>query len=343
MILSRKIEDETELEELLSRPNESDIRAARNLNGDVLVLGAGGKMGPSLVVRIKRAIREAGLQYRVIAVVRKDRDGVFTEHRDGVDLVETDLLDPASYDRLPDAANVVFMAGRKFGSVGDQPLTWATNVWVAGLAANRYKSSRIVAFSTGNVYPFMPVDERGASEETASDPRGEYAQSALGRERIFEYFASAFGTRTLIYRLNYAVDLRYGVLVDIGRKVKSGAEINLTTGHANVIWQGDANSYCLRSFDLCNSPARILNVTGLKTISVRETAEKFAKRFGVPARLTGQEASTALLSDARLCADLLGPAEVDEDLLFEMTAEWLSSGGSTLDKPTKFESRDGRF
>ncbi|MBS1820867.1 MAG: NAD(P)-dependent oxidoreductase [Acidobacteria bacterium] len=343
MITTQRIDSEEELEERLTRPNGADIEAAAQWNGDLMVLGAGGKMGPSLVVRAKRAIQAAGLKHRVIAVVRKDRDGVFAPHKDGVDLIETDLLDPESYTRLPDAPNVVFMAGRKFGSLGDQPLTWATNVWAAGLAANRFRSSRIVAFSTGNVYPFMPVDGPGADESVGAAPRGEYAQSALGRERIFEYFATAYGTPTVIYRLNYAVDLRYGVLVDIGKKVKEGREIDLTTGYANVIWQGDANSYCLRSFALCTSPARLLNVTGLKTISVRKTAEKFGRYFGKAPVFAGEEASTALLSNAGLCAELLGPAEVDEEALFTMTAEWLNNGGTTLGKPTKFEIRDGQF
>lgn len=343
MTIDQQIRDVEDLEERLTRPNEQDVAAAAQLNGDVLVLGAGGKMGPSLVVRMKRAIQEAGLKHRVVAVVRKDRDGVFAPHKDGVDLIETDLLDPESYARMPDAPNVVFMAGRKFGSSGDQPMTWATNVWMAGLAANRFRSSRIVAFSTGNVYPFTPVKGRGANEETATSPVGEYAQSALARERIFEYFAGAFGTPTLIYRLNYAVDLRYGVLVDIGQKVLNGETIDVTTGYANVIWQGDANSYCLRSFALCDAPARFLNVTGLKTISVRETAQRFGKRFGKTVRLTGHEAETALLSDATECNRLLGPGEVSEDELFEMTADWLMADGATLGKPTKFERRDGSF
>ena len=343
MVSCAKINNEIDLEEALTRPNEADVEAARQLHGDVLVLGAGGKMGPSLVARIKRAIQAAGLSHRVIAVVRRDLEGVFAAHPDGVDLVETDLLDPASYDRIPDASNVVFMAGRKFGSVGDQPLTWATNVWVAGLAANRFRSSRIIAFSTGNVYPFMAADSKGADETTLPQPVGEYAQSALGRERIFEYFANAYGTPTLIYRLNYAVDLRYGVFVDIGNKVKRGEEIDLTTGYANVIWQGDANSYCLRAFAHCESPAKLLNVTGLRRISVREAAERFGSRFGVKPRFKGVESPTALLSDASLCTKLMGPAEINEDALFEMTADWLSIGGHTLNKPTKFESRDGRF
>lgn len=343
MMTEQKIRNEVDLEERLTRPSAQDIAAAKQLNGDVLVLGAGGKMGPSLVVRIKRAIQQAGLSHRVIAVVRKDREKVFAAHADGVDLIEMDLLNPESYGKMPDAPNVVFMAGRKFGSSGDQPMTWATNVWMAGLAANRFRSSRIVAFSTGNVYPFMPVNGAAASEETKTSPVGEYAQSALARERIFEYFSEAFGTPTLIYRLNYAVDLRYGVLVDIGQKVLRGDPIDVTTGYANVIWQGDANSYCLRAFSLCASPARFLNVTGLKTISVREMAERFGERFNKRPEIIGQEADTALLSDASLCAELLGPGEVNEDELFEMTADWLSADGATLGKPTKFERRDGSF
>lgn len=338
-----QIHTDAQLEEQLTTPNAADVEVASKLGGDVLILGAGGKMGPSLAVRIKRAIQQAGAGHRVIAVVRKDREGVFSNHTDGVDLIETDLLDSETYKQLPDARNVIFMAGRKFGSAGDQPLTWATNVLVAGLAANRYRTSRIVAFSTGNVYPFMPVDSRGANEETPLDPRGEYAQSAVGRERLFEYFSNTYGTPTLIFRLNYAVDLRYGVYVDIGQKVRNGEPINLATGYANVIWQGDANSYCLRSLDLCAAPARFLNITGQRTISVRECAERFGKRFGRQPKFIGEETPTALLSDARLCESLLGPAEINEDQLFEMTANWLEAGGATLGKPTKFESRDGRF
>lgn len=332
-----------QLEERLTRPNAADLEAARNLRGDVLVLGAGGKMGPSLVVRIKRAIQQAGLRHRVIAVVRKDRDAVFAPHRDGVDLIETDLLDPSSYGAMPDAPNVVFMAGRKFGSSGEQALTWATNVWMAGLAGDRFRSSRIVAFSTGNVYPFVSVDGPAPTELTPPSPIGEYAQSTLGRERMFEYFSSTYGAPTLIYRLNYAVDLRYGVLVDIAQKVLAGVPVDLTTGHVNAIWQGDANSYCLRSFALAASPARVLNVTGLQRLSVRNVAERFGRLFGREPILVGTEAPSALLSDASRCIAELGPLEVSEDDLIEMTAAWLRSGGSTLGKPTKFESRDGKF
>jgi nucleoside-diphosphate-sugar epimerase len=335
--------DEDKLEERLSDPSERDVAAASQLEGDVMILGAGGKMGPTLAARAARAIQKAGLKHRVFAVVRKQREGVFRRFSESVDVIEADLLDPKSFDTLPDAPNVVFMVGRKFGSVGNLPLTWATNAWIAGLAAQRFRCSRIVAFSTGNVYPFVSADGPGADEHTAVAPVGEYAQSTLARERIFEYFSSACGTPVLLFRLNYAIDLRYGVLLDICKKVVHAEPIDLTTGFVNVIWQGDANSYCLRSFALCNSPAQILNVTGLKKLSVREVAQKFGDRFGKTPKFVGTESKSALLSDASRCAQLLGPPEITEDQLIEMTASWFSAGGVTLGKPTGFEKRDGNF
>ncbi len=335
--------NEETLEERLTTPSERDVAAASQLQGDVMILGAGGKIGPSLAVRVARAIQKAGLKHRVIAVVRKDRAGTFGRFSESVDVVEADLLDPKSFEALPDAPNVVFMVGRKFGSVGDLPLTWATNAWIAGLAAQRFRRSRIVVFSTGNVYPFVSVDGRGAPEDTTVAPVGEYAQSALARERIFEYFSSTYRTPVLLFRLNYAVDLRYGVLLDICEKVFYGEPIDLTTGFVNVIWQGDANSYCIRSFDLCDSPSRILNVTGLKKLSVRDVAQKFGNRFGKAPNFTGTESKSALLNDASQCARLLGLPDISEDQLIEMTASWFSAGGVTLGKPTKFERRDGNF
>jgi len=244
------IRTERELEDRLTAPSEWDIEAASRLEGDVILLGAGGKIGPTLATRMARAIEAAGLRHRVIAVVRRNRAGLFAESSDRIEIVEADLLDPTSFDALPDAPNVVFMVGRKFGSEQDLPSTWVTNAWIAGLAARRFQNSRVVVFSTGNVYPFVSADGPGANEHTPVAPTGEYAQSALARERIFEYFSSARGTRVLLFRLNYAVDLRYGVLLDICEKVVSGEPIDLTTGFVNVIWQGDCSSYCLRSFAL---------------------------------------------------------------------------------------------
>ena len=337
------ISDERELEERLRTPSAHDVDAASRLQGDVLILGAGGKMGPSLAMRIAQAIQAAGGKHKVIAVVRKDRAGILGAPSSGVQVIEADLLGPDGLDALPDAPNVVFMVGRKFGAESDLPLTWATNVWIAGLAAQRFRHSRIVAFSTGNVYPFVPAEGPGANEHTPPAPRGEYAQSTLARERIFEYFSNTQGTPVLLFRLNYAIDLRYGVLNDICEKVLRGEPIDLTTGFVNVIWQGDANSYCLRAFSLCSSPARILNVTGTRTLSVRAIAQRFGQLLGKVPVFTGTESSSALLSDASRCAELLGAAELSEDQLIEMTAHWLRRGGVTLGKPTKFEVRDGAF
>jgi nucleoside-diphosphate-sugar epimerase len=334
---------EAELNDILVAPSARDIESAARLKGDVIVLGAGGKMGPSLVGRLRRALQQVGKQQRVIAVVRKHRDGALQHLSQGNDVIEADLLDSATYGRLPDAPNVIFMTGRKFGSTGDQPLTWATNVWMAGLAAQRFASSRIVAFSTGNVYPFVPASGPGANEDTPPAPVGEYAQSALARERIFQYFSNVNATPMLFYRLNYAVDLRYGVLVDICEKVLGDRPIDLTTGYVNAIWQGDANSYCLRALALCEAPARVLNVTGTQTMSVRELAVQFGDRVGKRPQFVGSEAETSLLSDASRCVKLLGPPEIDEQQLIEMTAHWLLRVGITLGKPTKFERRDGTF
>lgn len=335
--------DENSLDEQLTDPSDRDVAAASQLEGDVIILGAAGKMGPSLAVRIDRAIRTAGLKHRVIAVVRKARGDIFGKFSNRIEVVEADLLDRKGVDALPDAPNVVFMVGRKFGSMGDLPLTWATNVWVAGLAAQRFQHSRMVVFSTGNVYPFVSADGRGAKEDTAAAPVGEYAQSTLARERIFEYFSNAYQTPVLLFRLNYSVDLRYGVLLDICEKVISGKPIDLTTGFVNVIWQGDANSYCFRSLPLCDSPPRILNVTGVKKLSVREVALRFGQRFGKAPKFVGTEAANALLSDASRCVELLGEPDISEDQLIEMTADWVNAGGVTLGKPTKFEIRDGAF
>ncbi len=341
--MKNPIQTEADLYEFLTRPSDRDIEAVSSLGGDVLVLGAGGKMGPTLVDRMCRSIRQAGARYRVIAVVRQNRDGLFRQLSDGDSVIEADLLDPASYGSLPEAPNIVFMAGRKFGSMGDLPLTWATNVWMAGLAAQRFHRSRIVVFSTGNVYPFVDANSRGATEDTAISPVGEYAQSAVGRERIFQYFANTYGTKILIYRLNYAVDLRYGVLVDICEKVVREEAIDLSVGHVNAIWLGDANSYCLRSFVLCEAPARIVNVTGGKTLSVRELALTFGRHFNKTPHFVGRESRTALLSDASRCIADLGPPEADDGEMVEMTANWYKIGGVTLGKPTRFERRDGAF
>jgi nucleoside-diphosphate-sugar epimerase len=337
-------ENEEQLESLLSAPNAADIDVMRRLPGDLLLLGAGGKMGPSLARRIKRASQAAGIERRVIAVSRFSSPQARPElEENGVETIACDLFNRDEVDSLPKCENVLYLAGRKFGSMDRSDLTWAGNTIIPAYVAHRYRDSRIVAFSTGNVYRFVKAASGGSIESDSPDPRGEYAQSCLGRERVFEYFSREYGTRCLIFRLNYAVDLRYGVLVDIARKVYEGTPVDLTVPAFNVIWQGDANSYALRCLELCQSPPRILNVTGPETISTRRAAEFFAARFDCEAVFQGEENDGALLNNASLCHRLLGYPEVTLGELMEMVAHWIEIGGTSLNKPTKFEVTDGRF
>lgn len=337
------IENEQQLEAKLSTPNDRDVELMRRLKGDVIVLGAGGKMGPSLAKLAKRASDGAGGR-RVIAVSRFSSPQSRAELESaGVETISCDLLDRDDVAKLPDCENALFLAGRKFGSADRSDLTWAMNTVVPANAAYRYRDSRIVAFSTGNVYPFVSADSGGSVETDEPQPRGEYAQSCLGRERVFEFFSREYGTKCLIFRLNYAVDLRYGALVDIARKVYDGRAVDLTVGHFNVIWQGDANSYALQALELCESPPRFLNVTGPEIVSAREAAEFYARRFRREARFSGQESGEALLNNAALCRQLLGEAEVKLEELMEWVAHWVEAGGRSLNLPTKFEVSDGKF
>ncbi len=333
-----------ELEEALARPAAGDVDALRELEGDLLILGAGGKMGPSLAVKAKRAIDEAGVRKRVIGVSRFGEPGL-RERLDqaGVETIAADLMDRDALRDLPEAPNVVFMAGRKFGTRGAEHLTWAMNVLLPAMAAERYRNSRIVAFSSGNVYPLRRVVEGGASEAVETNPVGEYAQSVRGRERIFEHYAERWGLRSVLLRLNYAVELRYGVLEDIARKVHERRPVDLAMGSVNVIWQGDANSVALRAFSLCSSPPAVLNVTGPETLSVRGIAERFGGLFGVEPTFRGTEEESALLNDAGKCHRLFGYPSVSAGEAIEWIADWICAGGASLEKPTHFEARDGRF
>ncbi len=333
-----------ELERRVSEPSEADRSFMRDLQGDIIVLGAGGKMGPSLAQLARRAAEEAGVRKRIIAVSR------FTSaasrrrlEATNIEVIACDLLNPEEVSHLPSCENVLYLAGRKFGSTGRPDLTWAMNAIAPTLAAYRYCESRIVAFSTGNVYGFTDVGGGGSRETDRVSPVGEYAQSCLARERIFEYYSNSHKTECLIFRLNYAVDLRYGVLVDIAQKVYSGEAVDVTVPAFNAIWQRDANSYALRALGLCSSPPRILNVTGAETVSVREMAESFAKQCGRACQIAGSEASTALLTDASLCHSLLGAPSVSLTTLKEMVANWIIAGGETLNKPTHFEVVDGSY
>jgi nucleoside-diphosphate-sugar epimerase len=339
------VKTESELEELLSRPDEKTAEAMAALEGDLLILGAGGKMGPSLARLARRACDRASVQKRIIAVARFTNSKLPAElSKDGIETIACDLLDPESLSRLPDVPNVIFMAARKFGTSGEAHMTWAMNTYLPGLVADRYRNSQIVAFSTGNVYPLRSISQGGATEATPVDPVGEYAQSALGRERMFEYGSAQWGTRGVILRLNYAVELRYGVLVDIGLAVFERRPISLGMPHVNVIWQGDANAWCLRSFAHCQSPPLILNITGTETLSVLHIAHEFGKQFGMePTFAPGTEGASALLNDAAKARALFGEPKVGTGELIGWIADWIRNGRALLNKPTHFQTRDGRF
>jgi nucleoside-diphosphate-sugar epimerase len=339
------IQNIADLEELLARPRDTDAAAMAELQGDLLILGVGGKMGPSLARLAQRACEKAGIRRRIVAVARFSNADLPKElAADGIEPIACDLLEPAALNSLPDIPNVIFMAARKFGSSGAEHLTWAMNTFLPGLVAERYRNSRIVAFSTGNVYPLRSATEGGATEATPIGPIGEYAQSALGRERMFEYGSSRYGTSVAILRLNYAVELRYGVLVDIGRAVFERRPVLLSMPHVNVIWQGDANSWCLRSFAHCQSPPFVLNITGPETLSVRELAAEFGTHFGVEP-IFGPEANdpTSLLNHAGKANSLFGQPSVTPSEMIAWIADWIREGGTMLNKPTHFQTRDGKF
>ena len=339
-----QINTETELEEILSRPSEADTTAMAKLDGDLLILGAGGKMGPSLARRARRAAEKADVPKRILAVARfSDNELRKTLESEGIETAVSDLLVPGALAKLPDFPNVIFMAARKFGTSGSEELTWAMNTYLPGLVAERFRASRIVAFSTGNVYPLRHVTHGGAVEDTPPAPEGEYAQSALGRERMFEYGSRSWGTAVAILRLNYAIDLRYGVLLDIGAAVFERRPVDVRMALVNVIWQGDANSFCLQSFAHCQSPPLILNLTGPETLSVRFIAEEFGRRFNVKPTFSSEETDTALLNNAAKAHQMFGYPRVTASEMIDWTAAWISAGGSRLNKATHFQVRDGKF
>ncbi len=335
-----------ELEEVLSRPYPETIEALKSLKGDFMVLGAGGKIGPSLVGTLTRGLREAGVKATVYAVSRFTRAELGDVARRledyGAVVIKADLTDPEQVKALPNAENVIFMVGRKFGTSEDPGATWVTNVLTSALVAGRFKDSRIVVFSTGNVYPLVPVSSGGATEDTEPGPVGEYAWSALARERVFQHYMVKYGTRGVIIRLNYACELRYGVLVDIALKVLRGEPIDLRMGYVNVIWQGDVNNAAIRSLTLAQNPPLVLNVTG-PVISVRQVAEEFGKLLGKEPVFKYSEEDTALLSNPGRMYRLLGPPRVSVELMIRWIAHWLRANGTVYNLPTHYEVKDGRF
>jgi len=332
---------ETELDDALSSPRPETEAALAACPGDVVVLGAGGKMGPTLARMARRA---AGDSRRVMAVSRWSSSDVRRRLEEvGVETLSADLLDHDAVMKLPDAPNVIFMAGQKFGTTGAPEMTWGMNTLVPAYCADRYRASRIVAFSTGNVYALTPVESGGSQETDALAPVGEYAASCVGRERMFELASRTHGTRVALLRLNYAIDLRYGVLVDLAVKVFRSEPVSVDMGYVNVIWQGDANRVALESLPLASAPPFVLNLTGRETLSVRELATWFGKRFGKLPRFAGSERSDALLSNTSRLSSSFAPATVTVDEMRTRVADWVERGGSLLGKPTSFETRDGRF
>jgi nucleoside-diphosphate-sugar epimerase len=333
-----------ELEDRLSRPSDQLIEEITKIDGDILILGVGGKMGPSLAKLAKRAINQAGVSKQVIGVSRFSKGSLQQElEQEGIQTIAADLLNENDLDKLPKLRNIIYMAGNKFGTSGNESFTWAMNAYLPGKVAETFKDSNLVAFSTGNVYPLTSVNNGGSTESSQTNPIGEYAQSCLGRERIFEHFSKTNNTPTLIFRLNYAIDLRYGVLMDIAESVYQQKPINLSMGNANVIWQGDANDWAIRSLNYCSSPAKILNVTGPETLSVRYAAEEFGKQFNKVPVFMNEESDRSLLSNAAQAFKMFGYPSVTLAQMIDWTANWVKQGGETLNKPSKFQEREGAF
>ncbi|MFA6794633.1 MAG: NmrA family NAD(P)-binding protein [Proteiniphilum sp.] len=325
-------------------PSQRLIDDIQRIEGDILILGAGGKMGPSMARLAVEAVRRSGTDKRVIAVSRfSDEKLVKDLQAAGVEIIKADLLNESELQGLPDVPNVIYLAGYKFGTTGNEPYTWIMNTYLPAKVAEKYSNSRIVVFSSGNIYPLSPVTNGGSSEDIATSPVGEYAQSCLGRERMFQYFSQKNHTPMLLYRLNYANDVSYGILLEIARSVFEEKEIDLCMGNVNVIWQGDANEIALRSLLHCSSPARILNVTGPETVSVRWVALEFAKMFGKKISFTSTEEQNALLSNAAECFRLFGYPSVTLKQMMELIGRWVMEGGKTLNKPTHFQEREGKY
>ena len=328
----------------LLQPSDDLIADMAKIDGDILILGVGGKMGPALAKLAKQAIDKAGIIKKVIGIARFSEPGLQEELiQQGIETIRADLLDDAQLQALPDAKNVIYLAGTKFGTTGKESYTWAMNTYLPGRVADKYKNSRIVVFSTGNVYHLTPVAYGGATEDSVPEPVGEYAQSCLGRERIFQYFSTINNTPVLIYRLNYANDVAYGVLLEIAKLVKENKPVDLAMGSANVIWQGDANEIAIRALNHCSVPAKILNVTGPETLSVRWLAGQFGKMFGQTPVFINEEQPAALLSNAAESFRLFGYPKTPLKQIMELLVEWINQGGKTINKATHFQERKGKY
>jgi nucleoside-diphosphate-sugar epimerase len=328
----------------LLEPSDDLAADIAKIDGDIIILGVGGKMGPGLARVAKEAVDKARIKKKIIGVARFSEPGLEEQlNRAGIETYKADLLNDNQLQALPEFKNVLYMAGVKFGTTGNSSYTWAMNAYLPGRVAQKYKNSRIVVFSTGNVYPMSPVYHGGVTEHSSPEPIGEYAQSCLGRERLFEYYASKYNTPLLIYRLNYANDVSYGVLLEVAKAVKEGQPIDLSMGHFNAIWQGDANEIAIRCLLHCEVPAKILNVSGPETISVRWLAEEFGRMYGRPPLFINEEQPTAFLSNTAECDRLFGYPKVSLKQVMEILVEWINQGGKTINKPTHFQERKGKY
>jgi nucleoside-diphosphate-sugar epimerase len=339
-----RIEDVGALEELLSRPTPEVVETMRRIEGDILVLGVGGKIGPSLARMARRASDLAGVRRRVLGVARFSSPEVRRSlDAHGIETFACDLLDRSVLDALPDSPNVLYLAAMKFGSTGQEATTWAMNCYLPGLVCERFRQSRIVAYSTGNVYAMVPAQSGGPSEDGELGPIGDYAMSCLGRERVFSHFSRVLRIPVALLRLNYAHEMRYGVMVDLAQQVLAGQPVDVTMGYFNAIWQGDSNAMTLRALEHVASPPKAINLAGLETLSVRRVAQRLGELLGKPVALAGTEAPDALLSNGRLGQELLGSPSVTVDQMLHWIADWHQRGGPALGKPTHFQTRNGRF
>lgn len=335
---------EERLDLLLSAPSQALIEDICKINGDIMVLGAGGKMGPTQAILAKNAIEAAGIRKKVIAVSRfSDKNALELLHHNQVETISMDLADEEALKGLPDVANIIYMAGKKFGTNGNESETWSMNASLSTLVSRRFRQANIVVFSTGNIFPLVPSFSGGCTDDINPAPIGEYGMSALARERIFEFAAQEYGSKVLIYRLNYAVDLRYGVLHDLAAKIYHGEPVSLQTSCFNCIWQGYANEIAIRSLLLAQSPAYHLNVTGPETVSVRQASIMLGQYLGKKPIFEDIESDHAFLSNAGRCFETFGYPSVSVNTLIQWQAEWLLDGGRTLGKPTHFEERKGDF
>jgi len=328
----------------LLRPSDELVVDIAKLKGDILILGVGGKMGPALARLAKQAIDKAGVSKKVIGAARFSEPGLKDQlTSEGIETYSADLLNEGQLNALPDVENILYLAGLKFGTSTNASLTWAMNAYLPGRVAEKFRNANIVAFSSGNVYPMMPVYHGGATEQKPAEPVGEYAQSCLGRERIFQHFSLKNNTPLLIYRLNYACDVTYGVLLEIALAVKEQREIDLSMGQMNAIWQNDANEIAIRSLLHCETPAKILNVTGPETISMRWCAEEFGRMFNMAPKFVNEEQSSAYLNNAAESFRLFGYPKVTMKTMMEIMVAWINADGKRLNKPTHFQERKGKY